>query len=170
MYVLTEEPSVHGLPEKPQVDTYPEFDDPWWGDPSPQHDFYDKWVARYGPGGPEDLYRHMSPIDWLYAVGLETWLEGVKAADSFEGDKVAAGLHTLTEWQTLLGTTGGWWGEELSGINNIYMPPIHVCNIQNGVRRIVDVVSVDDFLSWWEVDGYRVMGSLEEGGYLWWQR
>ncbi|MCP4219873.1 MAG: ABC transporter substrate-binding protein, partial [bacterium] len=32
------------------TDSFPLFDDPWWGELSFQHDFFNKWQKRYGPG------------------------------------------------------------------------------------------------------------------------
>lgn len=153
------------------IDSYPEFDDPWWGEPSEQHDFYNKWMARYGPGAPGDLYRAITPIDWLYTIGMQVWIAGVEAAGTFDAEAVIEAAKAQEEIPSWLGPIT--WPEtekqeEIFGIDNLYQPPIHVCEIQpDGLRRIIDV---QDFWGWYDEYGDILLRHCEEEGVLWWQR
>jgi branched-chain amino acid transport system substrate-binding protein len=50
------------------MDSFPLMEDEWWGEPSWNHSFSRIWEERYGPGGPQDVKRHMTGIDWDHVV------------------------------------------------------------------------------------------------------
>lgn len=153
------------------VDSYPEFNDPWWGDPSPQHDFYQKWMARYGPGASEDVFRAMNPIDWLYASGMGMWLKGVELAGTLDPDEVLTALKAQETIDILQGTV--YWPTEASidiwGIDNLYEPMQVVAEITpEGLRRIQK--EMDLFNDWYPENKDILLRHLEDADQLWWQQ
>jgi branched-chain amino acid transport system substrate-binding protein len=38
------------------------------------HQFYEDWMARYGPGGPEDVHREIHSVDWNASIALRIWV------------------------------------------------------------------------------------------------
>lgn len=151
------------------LDSYPELDDPWWGEPSPQHDFYNKWMARYGPGAPEDQFRRMTPCDWLYVAAVQVWAYGVEAAGTFDAEAVVAAAKAAGEIPTLQGPAiFPAAAEEVFGIDNLYEAPLYVCTItSDGERRIVSGV---DFWGWYDQYGDILLTELEESGVAWYQK
>lgn len=152
------------------LDSYPEMGDPWWGEPSPQHDFYAEWIAKYGPGAPDDQYRIVTPVDWLYAVPVQVWIAGAEAAGTFDGEAVVAAAKAQTEISTLQGPV--FWpaaAEEVFGIANLYQAPMYVCAItEDGERRIVS--EVDFWKEWYPEYKDILLAELEESGVAWYQQ
>ena len=66
------------------TDSFPLFDDPWWGEPSWQHEFIREWMARYGPRAPKDVHRQITGIDWDHVITLMVWAEGAQLAGTFD--------------------------------------------------------------------------------------
>ena len=128
------------------VDSFPLFDDPYWGEGSVQHKFYDDWIERYGPGAPEDVKRGITGIDWDHVIMLKVWAEGVRMACSFDPDKVIEALRAAESVETILGS-GPFTGAEMWGIDNMVSTPIPVNEHRDGVKRVQQVL---DFPEWFE--------------------
>ena len=144
------------------VDSFPLFDDPWWGEGSSQHKFYNDWMKRYGPGGPEDVHRGITGIDWDHVIMLKVWAEGVKAACSFDADKVIAALQAADSVDTILGP-GPFTGAEMWGINNMVATPVPVNEHRNGVKRIQAVL---DFSEWFEPRKEAIIAHVRSKGMM----
>jgi branched-chain amino acid transport system substrate-binding protein len=150
------------------VEGYPEFSDPYWGEGSPQHRWADEWQAKHGPGGSENLFRSITPIDWLYLVGMEVWIEGAKIAGTVETDAVITAMHSPdAELDTMLGKAH-FWGEEAFGIDNIFLPPVYITVVRDGVRYIDAVYDWEE--DYWNENKEHALEVLEEYGVLYWQR
>jgi branched-chain amino acid transport system substrate-binding protein len=148
------------------VDSFPLFDDPWWGSESFQHRFYEQWMERYGPGGPEDVKREITGIDWDHVIMLRLWAEGVQLACSFDPDKVLEALRAQESIETILGP-GKMRGEDMWGLDNMISPPIPINEVRDGTKRIQAQVS---FESWFEPRKDEIIKGVEEKGQMWHQR
>ncbi len=126
------------------VDSFPLFDDPYWGADSVQHKFYNDWIKRYGPGAPEDVKRGITGIDWDHVIMLKVWAQGVQLACSFEAEKVVDALRKAESIDTLLGA-GHFTGSEMWGIDNMIATPVPVNEHRAGVKRVQEVL---DFSEW----------------------
>jgi len=104
------------------VDSFPLFDDPWWGSNSFQNDFYQEWLKRYGPGGPDDVHRGINGIDWDHVIMLRLWAKGVQLACSFYTQKVLEAMRAQDSIETILGP-GKKFGDEMLGFEHILSPP-----------------------------------------------
>ena len=62
---------------------------------------------------------------------LRVWLEGVKAADSLDPQKIATALQALSPISTPMGNAT-WTGKELSGVNRALLIPERVLQRQKG--------------------------------------
>jgi len=144
------------------VDSFPLFDDPWWGEGSPQHKFYDDWMKRYGPGGPEDVKRGITGIDWDHVIMLKVWAQGVQLACSFEAEKVVAALQGADSINTLLGA-GKFTGAEMWGINNMISTPVPVNEHREGVKRVQKVL---DFFDWFESRKEKIIEHVRSKGLM----
>ncbi len=145
------------------VDSFPLFDDPWWGDGSVQHKFYEDWIKRYGPGGPEDVHRGITGIDWDHVIMLRVWADGVKRACSFDADKVIEALRSADSIDTLLGEGKFTGGEEMWGINNMISTPVPVNEHRDGVKRVQAVL---DFLEWFEPRKEKIIEHVRSKGLM----
>lgn len=157
-------------------ESFPEMSDAIWGDPSPQHDFYRKWAALYGPGAPNDQFRAMISVDWLYQNAVQVWMAGVQAAGTFDTDQVIAALKAMDEIPVLTGAHR-WTNEiglELFGIANLIEPPMFITtplltpdpNAIGGDRKVLDTFSFSD---WYEEYGDILLAELEARGLMYWQ-
>jgi branched-chain amino acid transport system substrate-binding protein len=126
------------------VDSFPLFDDPWWGEGSFQHKFYNDWMERYGPNGPEDVKRGITGIDWDHVIMLRLWAKGVQLACTFDPDKVIAALRGEASIETILGP-GRMTGMDMWGIDNMISPPIPINEVRNGTKRIQAKVNIDNW-------------------------
>lgn len=144
------------------VDSFPLFDDPWWGEGSSQHKFFDEWTKRYGPGGPEDVKRGITGIDWDHVIMLKVWAEGVKMACSFEAEKVVAALQAAESVDTILGS-GPFTGAEMWGIDNMVSTPIPVNEHREGVKRVQVVL---DFPEWFEPRKEQIIAHVRSKGMM----
>lgn len=150
------------------IDSYPLFDDPWWGDPSAQHDFAAKWNARYGAGGPEDLKRPMNGIDWLYTPMLQAYLASVQKAGSIDPDKVLAAFRSLDTISTIEGPTAVT-GEEMWGEKNMISPlvPNNEFRADCNCKR---VQSLTRFETWFAAHKDAVIAEVRRRNQMWDQR
>lgn len=157
------------------MDSFPRFDDPWWGAPSWQLSFTNLWEARYGPGAPEDVQRHMTGIDWDHVVTLIPWLWGAQnwgldnpGAGFPNNDQILATMKAAHEFPTILGP-GYMYGESMWGIDNmISLPvPINKFDATAGAKRIWVVIRFED---WYERIEDQVIEVVEEHGQMWYQR
>lgn len=148
------------------VDSFPLFDDPWWGAESFQHRFYEQWMERYGPGGPEDVKREITGIDWDHVIMLRLWAEGVQLACSFDPDKVLEALKAQESIETILGP-GKMTGEDMWGLDNMVSPAIPINEVRNGTKRIQAQLT---FENWFEPRKDEIIEMVEKKGQMWHQR
>ena len=148
------------------VDSFPLFDDPWWGSDSFQNHFYQGWVKRYGPGGPDDVKRGITGIDWDHVIMLRLWAKGVQMACSFDPDKVIAALRKETSIETILGP-GKMSGAEMWGIDNMISPPIPINEVRGGTKRVQAVINFDN---WFEARKDQIIKVVRDKGQMWDQR
>ncbi|MFD1160751.1 ABC transporter substrate-binding protein [Roseovarius aestuarii] len=150
------------------IDSYQLFDDPWFGVPSAQHDFFREWDARYGENGSDNLGRPMNGIDWLYAPMLEVYLKGVEKAGTLDADKVLEAIRSFDHVQTIQGPAR-ITGEDLWGGKNMISPPVPTtafdpeCNCKR-------VVSVTDWDVWFELLKDEIIAEVRDRGQMWDQR
>ncbi|MBA7483976.1 hypothetical protein ES707_19493 [subsurface metagenome] len=157
-------------------ESFAEMSDAVWGDPSPQHDFYRKWAAIYGPGAPQDEFRAMISVDWLYQNAVEVWMAGVEAAGTFDADEVMAALRAMDEIPVMTGPH--IWTDEIGievlGIANWIEPPFFITtplltpdpDAIGGDRKVIDTFRFSD---WYSEHGDILLEELESRGLMWWQ-
>ncbi len=148
------------------VNSFPLFDDPWWGEPSWQHQFYEDWMARYGPGGPEDTHRRITGIDWDHVINLMVWAEGAQLAGSFDNDAILEALRSRESFSTILGPAK-MRGADMWGIDNMISPPIPIAEVRGGVKRIQAQWCYED---WFDARKDTIIRVVEEKGQMWNQR
>ena len=148
------------------VDSFPLFDDPWWGSDSFQNHFYQDWMQRYGPGGPDDVKRGITGIDWDHVIMLRLWAKGVQMACSFDPDKVVAALRNEPSIETILGP-GKMSGKEMWGVDNMISPPIPINEVRGGTKRVQAVINFDN---WFEARKDRIIKVVRDKGQMWDQR
>ena len=144
------------------VDSFPLFDDPWWDKGSVQQQFYEGWMKRYGPGGPDDVKRGITGIDWDHVIMLEVWAQGVQLACSFDADKVVAALRKADSIDTLLGP-GKFTGAEMWGIDNMIATPVPVNEHRDGVKRVQKVL---DFYEWFGPRKDKIIAHVRSKGLM----
>jgi len=144
------------------VDSFPLFNDPHWAKDSPQRKFYEEWTKRYGPGGPDDVKRGITGIDWDHVIMLKVWAQGVKLACSFEAEKVVKALQGAKSINTLLGA-GAFTGAEMWGLNNMISTPVPVNEHRNGVKRIQKIL---DFAEWFEPRKEQIIKHVRSKGMM----
>ncbi|MBA7643272.1 hypothetical protein ES703_50992 [subsurface metagenome] len=157
-------------------ESFAEMSDAVWGDPSPQHDFYRKWAAIYGPGAPQDEFRAMISVDWLYQNAVEVWMAGVEAAGTFDADEVMAALRAMDEIPVMTGPH--IWTDEIGlevlGIANWIEPPFFITTplltpdpgAIGGDRKVLDTFRFSD---WYAEHGDILLEELEKRGLMYWQ-
>jgi len=138
------------------IDAFPRMDDPWFGEPSWQHSFTNLWNARYGPGGPEDVHRPMTGIDFDHVVTLLPWanwaqhwgMENPNAGRFPNNDEILETARALTEFPTLLGP-GYMYGKDMWGIDNMISLPININRFDKdfGDKRIFALIRFEE---WYE--------------------
>ncbi len=148
------------------VDSFPLFDDPWWGKPSVQEKFFKNWYSRYGKGAPEDVHRNITGIDWDHVITMRVWAEGCQLAGSFDPDAVLKALRAEHTIPTILGP-GKMSGKNMWGIDNMVSPPIPICEVRDGVKRIQAVVRYDD---WFAAREDAIVKVVRDKGQMWDQR
>jgi len=157
------------------IDSFPLMDDPWWGDPSWQASFTRAWNARYGPGAPEDVHRHMTGIDWDHVVWLMPWCIGAQQwgidhpGEGFpNNDQILETLRAMDSFATCLGP-GHMSGMEMLGIDNMIEQPVPMCmfNLEAGDKRIV---AQYNFEPWFQAQKDVMIGAVEDRGMMYYQR
>ena len=148
------------------VDSFPLFDDAWWGTPSWQHTFIDDWMSRYGPGAPEDVHREITGIDWDHVITMKVWAEGVTLAGSVEPDAVLEALRAQESFDTILGPAK-MRGKEMWGIDNMISPPIPINEVRGGTKRVQAQVRFED---WFDSRKEKIIGVVREKGQMFDQR
>ena len=150
------------------IDSYPNFDDPWFGNPSPQHEFSQTWVERYGPGAPDDQKRTMNGIDWLYAPLLEFYVAAVERAGSLDADEVLEAMHKIDTVDTVQGSVR-IAGESMWGYNNMISPlvPTNEFRASCKCKRVQMEI---DFLGWYAQHKDALNAVVRERGQMWDQR
>ena len=149
-------------------ESYPRFDDPWFGVPSMQANFASDWIARYGPGGPDDVGTPMTGIDWLYVPPLQIWADGVEKAGTLEPDAVIEAIRS-NPWVMTLEGPATITGEEMWGIRNMMSQPVPTTEFSTecNCKRIVDM---QRFEPWFEAHKAAIIGTVESRGHMWYQR
>lgn len=163
---MDEESNLKKVPQwfhEGAVDSFPLFNDPFWEEPSIQHDFYKKWSAKYGKGAPEDVKRGITGIDWDHVIMLRVWAFGAQLAGSFEPDKIIAALRRQKAFPTLLGQAT-MKGSEMWGIQNMVSPPIPINETREGVKRIQTVKRFDE---WFQANKKVIIDVVKNKGYYW---
>jgi branched-chain amino acid transport system substrate-binding protein len=148
------------------TDSFPLFDDPWWGEPSHQHDFYQEWLKRYGPGGPEDVHRNITGIDWDHVITLKVWAQGAQMAGTFDPDAILKALRAAKSIPTILGPAV-MYGKAMWGIDNMVSPPIPINEVRGGTKRIQAQVR---FEPWFEARKDTIIKVVRDKGQMWDQR
>lgn len=150
------------------IDSYPLFDDPWWGDPSAQHEFAAKWNARFGAGAPEDQKRPMNGIDWLYTPMLQAYLAAVQKAGSLDPDKVLAAFRSLETISTIEGPTTVS-GEDMWGERNMISPlvPTNEFRASCKCKRVQMLIRFDP---WFDEHKAAVLAEVRRRNQMWDQR
>jgi branched-chain amino acid transport system substrate-binding protein len=148
------------------TDSFPLFDDPWWGSPSWQHDFIAEWMGRYGPGAPEDVHREITGIDWDHVITMMVWAEGVTLAGTVDPDAVLEALRAQEAFPTILGPAK-MGGKDMWGIDNMISPPIPINEVRGGTKRIQAQVR---FEQWFESRKEQIVKVVEDKGQMHYQR
>jgi len=148
------------------TNSFPLFDDPWWGEPSYQHEFFRQWTARYGEGGPEDQHRPITGIDWDHVIMLDVWAQGCQLAGTFDPDEVLKSLRAQAAVSTILGP-GPMSGKDMWGIDNMVSPPIPFCEVRNGVKRIQAQLRFED---WFDHRKNKIISVVRDKGQMYDQR
>jgi len=148
------------------TDSFPLFDDPWWGQPSHQHDFYQNWLKRYGPGGPEDVHRNITGIDWDHVITLRVWARGAQLAGTFDPDAILKALRAAKSIPTILGPAV-MYGKDMWGIDNMISPPIPINEVRDGTKRIQAQVR---FEPWFQSRKDTIIKVVRDQGQMWDQR
>jgi len=145
---------------------FPDFDDAMLNpNPNPHSvvknvDFFNEYQATY-PGT-------WSAVSWEYQGQLDQWAQAVRAADSIDPMKVFAAWKKPAENEIYhpFGQ-GQWWGKPFWGIDNAFMAPWPVVQMQDGKATIVEF---RDQLDWWERNKESMVRWNEDLGEMWWQR
>jgi len=145
------------------VDSFPLFNDPYWGTPSVQHSFFESWMANYGPGAKNDLKRNITGIDWDHVIMLEVWAYGAQLAGSFDPDDIVAALRNEPLFPTILGNAK-MSGEEMWGIKNMVSPPIPINETINGVKKIQTIKIFDE---WFDSNKDKIIPVVRSKGHYW---
>lgn len=111
------------------ANSFPLFDDPWWGEPSWQFEFIKEWNAKFGPGAPGDVHRKITGIDWDHVIMLMVWAHGAKLAGTFDPDKILEALRAAKSIPTILGPAV-MYGKEMWGIDNMVSPPVPIAEVK----------------------------------------
>jgi len=148
------------------VEGFPDFDDPWFQTPSPQHSFYEKWISRFGPGAPEDVHRPHNALDWDYNLMLEAWAWAAEDGGSLDPDDVLRTLREAKSIDTLLGPAV-MSGEDMYGIQNMLSYPVSITEIRDGRKRIQARIQWANF---WPAHAEAVVEHVKSTGQHWSQR
>ena len=148
------------------TDSFPLFDDPWWGSPSWQENFITEWNARYGPGAPEDVHRQITGIDWDHVITLKVWAEGVTLAGTIEPDAVLETMRNQESIPSILGPAT-MRGKDMWGIDNMISPPIPINEVRGGTKRVQAQIRFED---WFEARKEQIIKVVRDKGQMFDQR
>lgn len=148
------------------TDSFPLFDDPWWGSPSYQYDFISKWMARYGPGAPEDVHRQITGIDWDHLILVKAWAEGVQIAGTLDPDAVLEAMRKQEAIHSIIGPSK-MMGKDMWGIDNMLSPPVPINEVRNGIKRIQAQIR---FEQWFESRKDKIVEVVDKKGQMYYQR
>ena len=150
------------------ANSFPLFDDPWWGEPSWQHEFISEWMDRYGPGAPDDVHRKITGIDWDHVIMLKVWAYGAQLAGSFDPDAILKALRAAPSVPTILGP-GVMYGKGMWGIDNMVSPPVPIAEVRADCecKRIQAHLR---FESWFEARKDTIVKVVKDKGQFWDQR
>ncbi len=150
------------------TNSFPLFDDPWWGKPSWQHRFIKDWNAKYGPGAPKDVHRKITGIDWDHVIMLKVWAHGAQLAGSFDPDEILKALRAAPAIPTILGP-GVMYGKDMWGIDNMVSPPIPIAEVKADCqcKRITAQLK---FEPWFETRKDEIIKVVKEKGQYFDQR
>lgn len=148
------------------TDSFPLFDDPWWGTPSWQHNFIQDWMERYGPGAPEDVHREITGIDWDHVITLKVWAEGVTLAGTVDPDVVLETMRKQDSIPSILGPAT-MRGKDMWGIDNMISPPIPINEVRGGTKRVQAQIRFED---WFETRKEEIIKVVEAKGQMHYQR
>ncbi|HLB06774.1 MAG TPA: ABC transporter substrate-binding protein [Alphaproteobacteria bacterium] len=148
------------------TDSFPLFDDPWWGSPSYQHDFIAKWMARYGPGAPEDEHREITGIDWDHLILLKAWAEGVQLAGSLDPDAILETMRKQESIDSIIGPAK-MIGKDMWGLDNMLSPPVPICEVRGGIKRIEAQVRFEE---WFASRKDKIVEVVDKKGQMYYQR
>ncbi|MDZ7788348.1 MAG: hypothetical protein U5K73_09565 [Halofilum sp. (in: g-proteobacteria)] len=148
---------------KGATNSFPLFSDPWWGPESFQHRWYDQWQNRFGEGGPEDVNRGVTGIDWDHEIMLRIWAHGCTKAGTFDADEVLKAMKAEAQTPTIIGPAD-WRGEDMWGIDNMVSPPIPVCEVTEvKEKRIQAQLRYED---WFESRKDTIIKEVEDKGMM----
>ncbi|MCK5430044.1 MAG: ABC transporter substrate-binding protein, partial [Anaerolineales bacterium] len=137
---------------------FPDFDDALLT--PEQNAFADEYNLRF-PG-------EWSAVAWEYAAILDTWVDGVRKADSIESIDVFNALKSSPTVRHPFGE-GRWWGDPYYGNDNVLIGPWPIVEMRDGKATIVEF---RDQLDWWYRDNNNELAIKwsEEYDIMWWQR
>jgi len=134
--------------------------------PDYTREWYAEWLARHGPGAPEDVDRQFTTCDWLWVSQVMALKHGIELAGTADPTAVRDALLAATDIPHMMGL-GNWWGEELYGVNHGLVTPEYASEVRDG--KLVTVATQMDALEWYEANRELVMASYEKCGCMWWQ-
>lgn len=152
---------------KGATNSFPLFKDPWWGQESFQHRWYEQWQNRYGEGGPEDVNRAVTGIDWDHEIMLRIWAHGCEEAGTFDADEVLEAMKAEAQTPTIIGPAD-WRGEDMWGIDNMVSPPIPICEV-TGVKE-KRIQGQWRYEQWFESRKDTIIKEVEDKGMMYHQR
>ena len=119
-------------------------------------EYYAKWLARYGPGAPEDVGRPSKSIDWLATSQAMLWAYGVEGAGTLDDAAVIDWLLAQENIPLLQGTAN-WWGEEVFGVNHHALTSQSVSSMEwvdgEVLEVLIDTYSISE---WYNEHGQNV--------------
>jgi branched-chain amino acid transport system substrate-binding protein len=150
------------------ANSFPLFDDPWWGEPSWQHEFIKEWMKRYGPGAPDDVHRKITGIDWDHVIMLKVWAHGAQLAGSFDPDAILKALRAAKSIPTILGPAV-MYGKDMWGIDNMVSPPVPIAEVREdcNCKRIQAHFRFEE---WFEARKDTIVKVVKDKGQFWDQR
>ena len=125
-----------------------------------------KWMARYGPGAPEDVHREITGIDWDHVITLKVWAEGVTLAGTVDPDVVLETMRNQDSIPSILGPST-MRGKEMWGIDNMISPPIPINEVRGGVKRVQAQIR---FEGWFESRKEQIIKVVRDKGQMFDQR
>ena len=145
---------------------FPDFDDPAMQEPLNPYRLIEP--AVFWDDYQEDYAGTWSAVSWEYQAQLDQWAQAVIAADSIDP------MDVFREWKRPKENNiyhafgeGTWWGKPFWGIDNAFMAPWPVVEMQNGKAVIVEF---RDQLDWWERNKETMVQWNMDLDEMWWQR